>query len=120
MKQLTKINLQNIQGAHAVQYQKNKPLNQTVGGRLRHFSTEDIQMVKKHMKRYSTSLIIEKCKPKPQWGITSHQSEWPSSKNLKSIIAGEGVKKRELSCTVGGNVYWYSHYGEKFGESFKN
>ena len=29
---------------------------------------------------------------------------WPSSKNLQKINAGEGVKKREPSCTVGGNV----------------
>ena len=34
----------------------------------------------------------------------SHQSEWPSSKNLETINAGEGVEKREHSCTVGGNV----------------
>ena len=67
MKQLTKINLQNIQGAHAVQYQKNKPLNQTVGGRLRHFSTEDIQMVKKHMKILDAQhhSLSDKCKSKP-------------------------------------------------------
>ena len=36
--------------------------------------------------------------------ITSHRSEWPSSKNLQTINAGEGVEKREPSCTVGGNV----------------
>ena len=37
--------------------------------------------------------------------ITSHRSEWPSSKNLQTINAGEGVEKREHSYTVGGNVY---------------
>ena len=27
--------------------------------------------------------------------ITSHQLEWPSSKNLQTINAGDGMKKRE-------------------------
>ena len=34
----------------------------------------------------------------------THLSEWPSSKSLQTINAGEGVEKREHSCTVGGNV----------------
>ena len=32
--------------------------------------------------------------------ITSHQSEWPLSKNLQTINGGEGVEKREPSCTA--------------------
>ena len=32
---------------------------------------------------------------------------------------GEGVKKREPSCTVGGNVKCCSHCGEKHGGSLK-
>ena len=31
----------------------------------------------------------------------------------------EGVEKRECSCTVDGNVNWYSHYGRWYGSSFK-
>ena len=44
-------------------------------------------------------LLLYKCKSKPQWGIISHQSEWPSSKSLQ-INAGEGVEKREPCYTV--------------------
>ena len=29
------------------------------------------------------------------------------------------MKKRDLSYTVGGNVNWYSHYGEQYGGSLK-
>ena len=46
------------------------------------------------MIRYSVS--------REQW--CSHQSEWPSSKHLQIINAGEGVEKRKPSCTVDGNV----------------
>ena len=34
--------------------------------------------------------------------------------------AGEDVEKREPSCSVGGNVNWYNHYGEQYGGSLKN
>ena len=30
------------------------------------------------------------------------------------------MKKREPSCTIGGNANWYSHYGEQCGDSLKN
>ena len=55
-----------------------------------------------------------------QIGITSHQTEWPSSKSLQITNAEEGVEKREPSYTIGGNVNWYSHYGEQYGGSLKN
>ena len=44
----------------------------------------------------------------------------PLSKNLQTINAGEGVEKTAPSYTVGGNVNWYSHYGEQYGGSLKN
>ena len=40
-------------------------------------------------------------------------------KKSKAINAREDVKKREPSYTVGGNVNWYSHYGEQNGGSLK-
>ena len=33
---------------------------------------------------------------------------------------GEGAEEREPSCTTGGNVNWYSHYGEQSGGSSEN
>ena len=44
------------------------------------------------MKRCSTS----NCKSKLQRGITSHQSEWSSSKNLQRLNAGENGEKQTL------------------------
>ena len=41
-------------------------------------------------------------------------------KNLQTINAGEGVKKREPSCTAGRNVIRYDHYGRWCRDSLKN
>jgi len=49
----------------------------------------------------------------------SHQSEWLSSKSLQAMNSGEDMEKRELTHTVGGNVNWYSHWGEQYGGSVK-
>ena len=36
-----------------------------------------------------------------------------------TMNAGEGVEKKEPSCTVGGNVNWCSLYGRWYGDSLK-
>ena len=63
---------------------------------------------------------MEKSKSTLQGGITSHQSEWPSSESLQTISAGEGVEKEEPYYTVGGNVNWYNQDGKQHGGSSEN
>ena len=42
-----------------------------------------------------------------------------STKKKKKTNAGVGMEKRECSCTVFGNVNWYSHYGRQYGDFLK-
>ena len=46
--------------------------------------------------------------------------EWLLSKRQEVTNVGEVVEERELLCTVGMNVNWFSHYGEQNGDSLRN
>ena len=114
-----RINLQNIQSAHAMPYYNNKEPNQKWADLYMHVSKKTYRWPKSTWKDVQHHCLPEKRKSKVQCGITSHQSEWPSSKNLQTRNAGEALEK-EPSYPADGNVIWYSHHGEEYGGSLKN
>ena len=99
---------------------KNNPIQKWAEDLNRHFSKEDVQIANKHMKGCSTLLIVREMQIKTTVRYDLIPVRIAIIKTLQTISAGEGVDKREHSCTVGGNVNWYSPYGEQYGGSLKN
>ena len=75
------------------------------------FTKEDIWMTDtwKDAQHHSP---LGKYKSKPQWDTISHQWEWWKLTRQETANVNEDVEKEEPSCTVGGNVNWYSHSGK--------
>ena len=83
-------------------HEKMEPVRKQADALSRRFSREDMHTTRKYTKSAQHCSLLEKCKSYN--AVTSHWSEWPSSKSLQVISAGEDVERREASYTVGGDV----------------
>ena len=116
-----RVNLQNIQTAHATLcQQKTKKPKQKIGGRSKEaFLQRKHTDAQKHMKKCLLSLIIRDMKIKTTVRYHLTLIRMANIKNLQTVNPRKSVVKREPSYTVARNVNLCSHYEEKYGGSLK-
>ena len=77
-------------------------------------------MAKRRLKRCSMSLIIKEMQVKTTMSYHLTMVRMIIIESIQIINVEEDVAKKDPSCTVGGNVNWYSHHEEQYGGFLKN
>ena len=81
-------------------------------------------MAKKHMKRYSASLIIREISANKNHEVLLHTTKitivkWTNKQKTEDNNCWWGCRKLGCLCIVGRSGTWYSHYGKQ-DDSFSN
>lgn len=85
-----------------------------------HFSKEDRKVANRYMKSCLTSLIIRENYIKTVMSCHLMPIRMAIIKSTRDSKCWQGCEKRESLCSIGEDVYCYSHYGKQGGVSSKN